>query len=56
MMKSLEMRMLIAQIPSAICLIAAGFIAAAGAEGWGWFLFLGLLSAVSVKTVAVKLQ
>jgi len=50
MMKSQEMKMFIAQIPSAICLIAAGVIAAAGAEGWGWFLFLGLLTAVSVES------
>jgi hypothetical protein len=46
-MKSPAMKMLIAQIPSAICFTGAAAIAVAGAEGWGWFLFIGFLAAVS---------
>lgn len=30
-------------LPSAICMAAAGFIAANGNDGWGWFLFIGVI-------------
>nr|DAP74868.1 MAG TPA: hypothetical protein [Caudoviricetes sp.]DAT51952.1 MAG TPA: hypothetical protein [Bacteriophage sp.] len=30
-------------VPSAICMAAAGFIAASGHDGWGWFLFVGVI-------------
>lgn len=30
-------------IPSAICMAVAGFIAANGRDGWGWFLFVGVI-------------
>jgi len=30
-------------IPSTVCFIAGALIAMSGKEGWGWFLFVGLL-------------
>jgi len=30
-------------IPSSICIAAAGYMAVHGIDGWGWFLFVGLL-------------
>lgn len=30
-------------IPSAVCFSAAGYLAANGIDGWGWFLFVGVI-------------
>lgn len=30
-------------IPSAVCFAAAGYLAAHGIDGWGWFLFVGVI-------------
>ncbi|WP_181168647.1 MULTISPECIES: hypothetical protein [unclassified Mesorhizobium] len=39
-------------IPSAVAFAFAGVLAYRGTEGWGWFLFAGLLAAGSMKVVA----
>lgn len=38
--------------PAIICVAAATYLAAIGADGWGWFLFVGLLlgGAISVNS------
>lgn len=41
------MRFCIEQTPSAICMVGAVVLASNGVSGWGWFLFVGLLVAVS---------
>lgn len=35
--------LLLALIPSTACLVVSGYLAVHGMEGWGWFLFVGLL-------------
>ncbi|MBZ9973532.1 hypothetical protein LB517_28280 [Mesorhizobium sp. BR1-1-12] len=39
-------------LPSAVAFIAAGILAYRSQEGWGWFLFVGMLCAGSMKVVA----
>ncbi len=37
-------RYLFANLFSLLCVIAAACLAAAGADGWGWFLFVGVIT------------
>lgn len=41
--------LILCQIPSIICAVGAVYLASKSKEGWGWFLFLALLLAVSWK-------
>lgn len=38
-------------IPSLVCFITAGYLAMKEKEGWGWFLFVGLLALNLVPVV-----
>lgn len=43
-------------LPAAICTSAAFYLAVQGMNGWGWFLFVGLIlgGGISVKTNNAK--
>jgi hypothetical protein len=45
------MNFLIASIPSILCFGISGYLALKEKEGWGWFLFAGVLSLSSYKAV-----
>lgn len=36
-----------ANVPAMICFVGASFVAAAGHDGWGWLIFVGLLCCTS---------
>lgn len=37
------MKLLIANVPSIVCIVIAGLVCALGQDGWGWFLLIALL-------------
>jgi hypothetical protein len=39
-------------IPAIILFSLAGYLAYKGREGWGWFLFVGLLSLPAMSTIS----
>ena len=46
--------LLVANIPSIMCVCAAGHLAAHGIKGWGWFLLAGALITHSYKSKSDK--
>lgn len=46
------MKWLIWNIPCLVCVSIAGYLAASGEPGWGWFLLVGALGGVAPKRVA----
>ncbi|EIZ89281.1 hypothetical protein CFSAN001690_17040 [Salmonella enterica subsp. enterica serovar Cerro str. CFSAN001690] len=30
-------------LPTTVCFVAAAYLAAHGIDGWGWFLFIGVI-------------
>ena len=45
------MKYIMMNIVPIICVIAAAYIVSIGANGWGWFLFVGAITTTSWTTV-----
>jgi hypothetical protein len=43
--------LLISNLPSIACVVAAAFLASKGTGGWGWFLLIALLSSVYPSSI-----
>ena len=46
-----ELLLLLSNVTSIACVIAAANLASKGTEGWGWFLLIALLSGVYPKSI-----
>lgn len=45
------MSIALAFIPSAVCAVAAFYMATKGIRGWGWFLFVAILLASAASKI-----
>ncbi len=43
-------KLLVANTPALACIIASIYLAANSLDGWGWFLFAGVIVTQTVKT------
>jgi hypothetical protein len=50
-MKTELLLLLLSNVTSIACVIAAANLASKGTEGWGWFLLIALLSGVYPKSI-----
>lgn len=48
------MKYMLANLVAIACIGVAGYLALQSKEGWGWFLFVGLLCAGSVSSKSSK--